>query len=439
MIRGKMKMKKLSLALMLVSLLVLITMPLSTFAATNLRFTDVEVNGIDILGTSKIVHVERGDKVTVRFEVESYLADVRDVKVKAWIGVYEFSDIEDETDTFDLENGTTNSKTLTLRIPEDISSSKTYSLHIEAFNNIDSERVSFPLNVEERRHFVNLFRVFFTPGLTVKSGDFLSIGAVIENLGGFTSGEKNVIVEASIQQLGLTTADSIDKLSTESKSTDNPDFDDTAKIDLPPISLNGVKPGIYDLKVRVAYNRGKTITEESYKLTVTGEEITPENVQQNLIVNVDSSSKELGKGKAIAYTIMIGNLGDKTRTFTAEVLGTQNFAKTRIEPAIVAVQPGNTNQITLFVVANDDADTGKHLFTARINEDSKTVKELSLQGNVVSLVSPKTGNYENIKTGLEVGFIVLLIILVILGIVIAINKSRSRDTEEGSGESQTYY
>ena len=51
-------MKKLSLALMLVSLLVLITMPLSTFAATNLRFTDVEVNGIDILGTSKIVHVE---------------------------------------------------------------------------------------------------------------------------------------------------------------------------------------------------------------------------------------------------------------------------------------------------------------------------------------------------------------------------------------------
>jgi len=136
---------------------------------------------------------------------------------------------------------------------------------------------------------------------------------------------------------------------------------------------------------------------------------------------------------------MIGNLGDKTRTFTAEVLGTQNFAKTRIEPAIVAVQPGNTNQITLFVVANDDADTGKHLFTARINEDSKTVKELSLEGNVVSLVSPKTGNYENIKTGLEVGFIVLLIILVILGIVIAINKSRSRDTEEGSGESQTYY
>ena len=91
-------------------------------------------------------------------------------------------------------------------------------------------------------------------------------------MGGFTSGEKNVIVEASIPQLGLTTADSIDKLSTESKSTDNPDFDDTAKIDLPPISLNGVKPGIYDLKVRVAYNRGKTITEESYKLTVTGEE-----------------------------------------------------------------------------------------------------------------------------------------------------------------------
>ena len=434
----KSKMKKFALALIFISLLMLPLLVPGALAAGNFTFTDLEVEGTDLLGTSTIVHVERGDRLDIRVELKA-TSDVEDLKIKAWIGGYEFGDIEDETEMFDLDSGTTTSKHLTLKIPEDILASRGYTLHIDAFDRENRVTNSFPLDLEERRRFVNLFRVFFTPGLTVKSGDFLSIGTLVENFGGFKSGEKNVIVEASIPQLGITVADSIDELATETQNEKDSDRDDTAKIDLPPISLNGVKPGIYDLKVRVLYNRAKTATEENYKLTVTGDEITPSVIQQNLIVNVDSGSKELGRGKATAYTIMLGNLGDKARTFTAEVLGTQTFAKTRVEPAIVAVQPGSTNQITLFLVPNDDAEAGKHLFTVRIKEDATAVKELNLEGNVVQLSTAKpAGTLENVKQGLQIGFIVLLIILVILGIVIAATKARRKKTEE-AGETQTYY
>ncbi len=437
-------MKKLSLALIFVSLLMFSIVTPSVFASANLKFTDIEVKGVDMDLTNPsnvVVHVERGDKVNIKVEIKA-LNDTENLQLKAWIGGYEFGSIEDETELFDLDKGTTSTKYLTLNIPEDILSKDTgsYTLHIDAFDKDNRESIDFPLDVEERRHFVNLFRVFFTPGLTVKTGDFLSIGTVVENFGGFKSGEKNVIVEASIPQLGITVADSIDNLATESQNEKDSDRDDTAKIDLPPISLNGVKPGTYDLKVRVLYNRAKTATEESYKLTVTGDEITPSVIQQNLIVNVDSGSKELARGKATAYTIMLGNLGDKTRTFTAEVLGTQTFAKTRVEPAIVAVQPGSTNQLTLFVVPNDDAEAGKHLFTVRVKEDTATVKEINLEGNVVQLSTAKpAGTLENVKSGLQIGFIVLLIILVILGIIIAATKAgRRKEAEEGS-DTQTYY
>ncbi len=435
-------MKKLFLAFVFVSLLVFSILPLRTFAAVNLVFTDIDVEGIDmdlINPSTTIVHVERNDKINIRVEIKAENGNAEDVKVKAWIGGYEFGDIEDESEMFDLDNGTTSVKHLTLNIPQDILSSRGYTLHIEAFDRENKIEKSFPLDVEERRHFVNLFRVFFTPGLTVRTGDFLSIGAVVENLGGFKTGEKNIIVEASLPQLGINVADSIDELATETQSENNADRDDTAKIDLPPISLNGVRPGIYDLKVRVLYNRAKTSTEQNYKLTVVSEETTPVSIQQNLIVNVDSGSKELAKGKATAYTVMIGNLGDKPRTFTAEVLGTQTFAKTRIEPAIVAVQPGSTNQITLFLVPNDDAEAGKHLFTVRVKEDTATVKEINLEGSVVQLSTAKpAGTLENVKQGLQIGFIVLLIILVILGIIIAATKARRKETEEGS-DTQTYY
>ncbi|MAG47573.1 hypothetical protein CL617_03130 [archaeon] len=445
-------MKKLGLALIFVALVMLTFVTPNVNAAAEYSFRDIEVNGVDldlITQDSTTINVEKGDEVRIRVELRANgdatkqeLDEIEDLKVKAWIGGYEFGDIEDETNLFDLSPGTTKVKTLTLNIPNDISSSKTYKLHIEAFDREDRISASFPLDLEEKRHDVNLFRVFFTPGLTVQTGDFLSIGAIVENFGGFSSGERNVIVEASIPSLGLATADSIDRLDTEAKSKDDADRDDSAKLDLPPLSLNNVAPGNYELKVKVFFNRGRTVTEEAYTLTVIDEEVTPGSILQNSIVNVDSTSKDLTTGQATAYTVMIGNLGDSIRTFTAEVEGTQTFANTRIEPAIIAVQPGSTSQITLFVVPNDDAQAGKHIFSLRVREGTSLVKELNLEGNVIS-ASPATGAgaLSNVKTGLQIGFIVLLIILVILGIVIAANKARGNkdDVEESSGEEQTYY
>ena len=81
------------------------------------------------------------------------------------------------------------------------------------------------------------------------------------------------------------------------------------------------------------------------------------------------------------------------------------------------------------------------MFTVRVKEDSSIAKEINLEGNVVALAQEsKMGALENVKTGLQMGFIVLLIILVILGIIILATKAgRRRNAEEGKDDTQTYY
>ena len=109
------------------------------------------------------------------------------------------------------------------------------------------------------------------------------------------------------------------------------------------------------------------------------------------------------------------------------------------------MQPGSTSEAFVFVTAKDDASLGKHLITARVREGSTVLKDVSLEVDVKGQdMTAVTGaaSWDQVRKGLEIGFAVLLIILVILGIIIAIGKLRKNDgveEEPGQGEGQSYY
>ena len=398
-------------------------------AEADYEFKDADINGIQALNEDPVIHIERGQKVHIRVELESTNAiDVEDVRVRAWIGGTEHGRIEAESDIFTIENGIRYTKSLVLHIPEDIDASETYTLHIEAFDDDDDKELEFTLDIEEKRHDVNLFRTFFNPGLTIDQGDFLSIGVIVENLGDFKKGEKNVIVEASIPELGIVVADSIDELSTEDEADDESDKESTAKLDLPPIDLD-VPKGQYELRIRAYYNRGNDFSESIYTLVVNGDSA---QTASEIMINTDSQTKQFAQGTTTTYKVMVANLGNELKTLTTEVDGTQGFADVQITPNVLTLPAGGTNEFIVSLTAKDNASPGDNLFTVRVKEGSEVVGESNLIGNVISVED----TLQNVKTGLQIGFVVLLIILVILGIVIGVGKmGKSEDDEEG----QTYY
>ena len=68
------------------------------------------------------------------------------------------------------------------------------------------------------------------------------------------------------------------------------------------------------------------------------------------------------------------------------------------------------------------------------------VKPGEAVSDVTTVSAVDDGNWDSVKRGLEIGLIVLVVLLVILGLIIAVNKIRGNDDDsEDEGSEQTYY
>ncbi|MBS3160887.1 hypothetical protein J4213_04330 [Candidatus Woesearchaeota archaeon] len=426
-------MKK-SLSVILFLLVALIFATSATNVDATYSIDRVEVNGVDMTPvgvplTSPILKVDRGDSVGIRVEFRSDVS-ANDVRVRAWIEGYEYSDIEDSTELFDMNNaGVTNVKNLVLKIPEDVDASEEYTLHVKVSDKLaagDDEEV-YTLRIAKQRRNLNFVDVIFNPGLNVRSDQPLFITVRVENLG--DKDENDVRVIAAIPELGLSQRTFLDDL----RATDPNDAsqeDSSESTESLYLDLSEVKPGNYNVLVRVEYNRGHDYIERLYPLTVTSGK-TPVQVTEELIVDVVEKVKDVEAGEGVVYKVSLANLGSEARTLTLEVAGAEAFGTARADPSTLTVEADSSREAFVFVSAKEDADSGNKLFSVRVKEGNTVVKEVQLQANVDGQEVATTSSF---RSGLEVGFIVLLVVLVILGIILAVNKLRGKEEPE-----QTYY
>ena len=94
------------------------------------------------------------------------------------------------------------------------------------------------------------------------------------------------------------------------------------------------------------------------------------------------------------------------------------------------------NKAYVFVSANENVKSGSYPFTVKVMSGTATVKEFDLTANITKF----QGSSSDIKEGLQIGFAVLLVILIILGIILAAKKIGRSDSEEPlMEEGETYY
>src|SRR3989344_7854682 len=327
------------------------------------KVNDIEVNENDV---NDIV-VERGESLDVEIWVKGQASgNVRDdVRVKAWIGGYEYGDVSEKTEVFKTENDGTYKKSLTIDLPNDLDAdnngnSERYTLNVEAFDKDHSERRSFELKVDEKRHDLRVLDVIFRPGTTVNANDMLFTTVRVENMGDRT--EKDVLVKVSIPELGFEARDYIDELVPH--DTDNDDAEKSDDIDLFGRIPRNAESGEYNVVVELVYDRGHQTVKEEFTLNVDGKDA----VNTNSIVSVDSMSKEAETGESIAFKVMIANFGNEKATYSAEVLGVGTWGSASVAPAFVSINAGETGELLVRVTPSAD---GENSFSVKVKANDK--------------------------------------------------------------------
>ncbi|MBU2639651.1 MAG: hypothetical protein KKG75_03000 [Nanoarchaeota archaeon] len=400
----------------------------------------VEVNDKQVTTSdTNYVVVDRGEtlKVDVWVNGQSGGAVQNDVRVRAWVGGYEYGEIAEKTEVFKVESDGSYHRTLYIEVPNDIDADKeglseAYTLHVEVFDRNNEERTQYTFKVDEKRHDLRIQDVIFRPGLNVEAGEVLFSTVRVENMG--DKKEEDIQVRVSISELGVLARDYIDELVPEDNNVE--DEESSGDVDLFFRIPKSAESKDYTAKVELIYNRGHTVLSEEYLIHVGGAKSVVSG--QNTVVSVDSTSKDVAQGSSVAYKVMIANFGSTKAVYSAEVLGAGVWGTVSVEPGFVSVNAGETGELLVRVTPNAGVE-GAQSLTVKVKANGETLKEVNLSANVAA-----SSNLSGVKRGLEVGFAVLAILLVILGLIIAFNKLKSDEGEEELGgeetsAGQTYY
>jgi len=397
-------------------------------SSDNYNIKDVKINDVS---ADSVAQVERGEQVPIEVWVTG-TGNKDNVRVDVEIDGYEHGSIDDRTEIFEVESGVTYKKTLYLDIPSDIDASETYTLKVEVSDKSDSVTEEYDVRVREARHDVVIQDVIFRPSSSIEADAALFTTVRLENLG--YKKEEDIKVSLIIPDLGVSTSDYLDELITQTQEDDkNRDDESSGDVELFVRIPSDAKTGDYEVEIEVSYNRGHTVLRETKTLHVSG---TSGSVLPDSMVSVDSTSKTVKSGEEAIYKIMFANFNGEKAVYSVEVAGVGTFASASVNPAFVTIQPEETGELYVKLSVNENVQSGNYPFTVKIKSAGQTVKELNLEANVQGTSAG------SLKSALQIGFAILAIILVVLGLIIAFRKLREDEGEEDLEEpsaGQTYY
>lgn len=427
-----------SVAFLLMAVMLLVG--IGTVAASNFLVDHVEVDDMVAEESGDAVFVERGQDTVVEVFVEGN-GSSDDVRVKVYIGGYEYDDVEALSEIFEVEPGVDYRKMLKLAIPEDLDPAGDYTLRVKVYDDNDEVEKNFVLRVKEPRHSLNIQDVIIRPDNNIDAGRPLFVTVRVENLG--AKKEEDIKVTVSIPELGVSAREYIDELTAnENADTAEDNEDEESSMSSNEILVripDDAKAGDYDLNVKVEYNRGHSVVTAKETISVNGGSAAEPTSQTNAetVVSVDSASKTVVQDAEVGYKLIVANLGDKAQLYSIEVSGEQLFADVRVEPNLVTVQPEKTGEFFVYLKAKPDASAGRHSFVAKVKAGNEVLQEVSLTADVAEKTVAKSLFGGDVKQAVLIGLVVLVVILIIVGLVIAF--SRKGDDEPGAGEGQSYY
>jgi len=167
--------------------------------------------------------------------------------------------------------------------------------------------------------------------------------------------------------------------------------------------------------------------------------------QPKTIITVGPTTQEVTQGQGgVIYPLTVSNAGMDARTYVVTADGYQAWADVTISPQnIVVLQPGEAKAMFVQLAAKADAPVGENMFTLTVTSGTETLKQFVLKASVAEgeEAPADASRWAGVKRVLEIGLMVLVVLLVILGLIIGFSrlKGNDDDMDDDEGKSETYY
>jgi len=421
---------KTMLSIMMIALLALAFIPAGLVSATSdldVLYLKIDGEEVDLTG-GNILQVRRGDSVPIRMNVLA-LANVEDVQMTAMIA-YEYAEYEQNkvlqvSNDFDLLAGETTRIDVDLEVPMNMEQDY-YKLRIFVTDRYSNAMVyEYDLHVvgTEQSDAVVIKEAYLSPSNEVLAGRAVSALVKIENVGDSTLDD--VTLTVSVPGLNVQDAETLEDLTAGEKET----FE---KIILRVPS--DAEAGVYTIEYKVKFDEYESTTATGTLIvlgdsTYNGAEITQVQVPTAQAVN---------KGAAGAvYPVMITNNADSAKQYTISVEGIDAWGTVRIDPsASIVVDAHDSATAYMYISADESAAAGEKFFQLTVSDG---VEDKSIPLTAIVQDADSSSSWAGLKKVLEVGLIVLVIILILVGLIVGFNKLRGNDEDEDDEDAKTYY
>ena len=271
-------MVKIKVKILLISVLAMLFLMSSAYAATNrLAFDHVDVK----VGSRTSSNLHNGDTIrdeakpgdNLEFRVtmkNNYTSAenlrIEDITVKTTVSsIDDGDDLEDESNTFTLGPGNTRKITVKFKVPVEVDES-TYDVLIEADGSdrngtSQDTQMTLRLDVNKQSHQIKITKLDVTPVDVVCNRKNVKLNVGILNIG--TEDESTVNLELSNSDLGIDIKDQITDLLAEANSVESK-FSKTYTFSVP----NSVEAGTYPIDFSILYNDDRKKTDGTVQLTV---------------------------------------------------------------------------------------------------------------------------------------------------------------------------
>ncbi len=411
-----------NLGVLVASLLLMLAFAVTAQAAVTIDQVKLDGDTLSASGSNSVRAIDRGEELEVRVQLTS-TTDMDDVQVEVAIRGYDHDDlVEDITDAFDMKQNVTYVKKLSLPLRDRLDQDQ-YKLRVRVSDR-DNPTVeqTYELDVEAERHSVTIKDVVLNPENEVKAGRALLASVRIGNYG--QRDEKDMRVKVSIPELGVSATSYLDEIEKEDDDDDSKTSEEMF-LRIP----EDAKTGSYTLIAEVTYDEGDERVTKEVTVKVVGDE--SKQTEEKTIITLASDLQTANAGGAeVSFPVTLTNAGSTSKVYTIMVEGA-NWATFKVSPSnVMVVEAGESKAAVVSVAPAKNAPAGVQTFLVTVMADGKVLKQVPMKVNVAG-----DSGY-SLKKALEVGLIVLLILIVIIGLILGF--SRKRDDEE-KGNDKSYY
>ena len=375
--------------ILLIPFIAVLTLLIAGFASAELANNIATDFNSVTLGTNTMVG-DVDNVIPVRVTFDS-IADEENVKVKVYMEGHR-DDVSVSTNRFNIEDGITYTKLLSLRLPSDSDDlSEEYTLYVEIVSKDDRTEEEYTISMQRNSYTFEILSIDYSSNLL--AGEVVPVSVVIKNIGYNRMDDTYAIV--SIPALGISSRGYVGDLIPVEDYDDYDDEEDSVqKTVYLKIPMN-IEAGVYDMEIEVYNNDAETSVT---KLVNIGGSVSG-------MVLAAVKNQDLNAGETATYDLIVVNSADDVKVFNIESVSGDVLSVS--VPSVITVGPDSSETVAVAVTADSSADIGTYTFSVSV-DGKQTVFGANVVGEGVS------ASVVALTVVLVIIFVVLLAVLVVL-------------------------